>query len=123
MTNHFITLFDANHKRTTIILFTLAFILIVIALSIGTSDNFPAIAMLIAGIIILFFSLLHPWKKAIYYATLVAVCGIILPLIWGNQLLGESLDVLIGGICATGILVGISGIIIRSFINFRNHDN
>lgn len=123
MKNHFITLFDASHIRKTMILFTIAFLLIIIALSIGTSDNIPVIAMLVAGIICLFFSVLHPWKKTIYFATVFAVGGIILPLVWGNHMLGEALDFIIGGVCATGILVGLSGIIIRSVSNLMNHEN
>jgi hypothetical protein len=119
MNSHFITLFDAIHLRTTVILFTVSFLLISGALAIGITDNLPAIAMLFAGIIFLFFSVLHPWKKVVYYATFVAVCGIILPLVFGNQTLGEDIDFAFGGICAAGIVTGIIGISIRIIVDIR----
>lgn len=124
MKDHFITLFDASHIWKTGLLFTIALLLMVVALSIGISDNLPAIALLFCGMVFLLFSILHPWKKTIYYATMIAVCGIILPLIFGNQTLGEFTDIAVGSICAVGIFTGITGIIIRLISNLRkSHGN
>jgi hypothetical protein len=119
MKNHFITLFGPEHRMTTWILLIIALLLISISLSIGISDNLPAIAMLFVGIMVFCFSILHIWKKATYYATLVCVCGTILPLIWGNHTLGEIFDYAIGGICAAGILAGIIGFFMRILIQAR----
>ena len=119
MKNHFITLFDPEHGKTTWILLIIALLLITISLSLGTSDNLPAIAMLFVGIMVFCFSILHIWKKATFYATLVGVCGTILPLIWGNHTLGEIFDYAIGGICAAGILAGTIGFFIRLLIQAR----
>jgi hypothetical protein len=47
---------------------------------VGINDNFPVITMLLAGIIILFLTVLHPWEKAYNYGILAVVCvGILLP--------------------------------------------
>lgn len=121
MKNHFITLFEATHIRTTMTLLTIALLLIIIALAWGITDNPPAIAMLFAGIIMVFYSIIHTWKMVACYGTLVAACGIILPLVWGNQTLGEFIDYTVGGICAAGILVGVTGMIIKLFVNARKH--
>jgi uncharacterized membrane protein len=117
MKNHFVTLFDPTHKKTTVILIIIALLLIAVSLIWGLTDNLPAIAMIFAGIIVFCFSIIHPWKNTTYYATLVAACGTILPLVWGSQTLGEFIDYFIGVICAAGILTGIIGIIIRLFVN------
>jgi hypothetical protein len=117
MKNHFITLFDSKNQKTTLILLTTALLLIIISLIWGLTDNLPAIAMLFVGIVVFPFSIMHPWKKTIYYATFVAVCGTILPLVWGSQTLGEFIDYTIGGICVAGIISGTIGVVIRLFIN------
>ncbi|MCX6259256.1 MAG: hypothetical protein NTY95_00255 [Bacteroidia bacterium] len=79
MKKHFISLFDSAHLKWTISLFTIAISLIIISSLVGISDNLPMIAMLLTGIIILFFSVLHPWEKAGNYGLLAVVCiGILL---------------------------------------------
>lgn len=117
MNNHFIALFEASHFKKTVILMSSAFLLIIISLSWGITDNLPAITMLLVGIIIFFFSFIHPWKKTSYFATLIAACGTILPLVWGSQTLGEFIDYFVGGICVAGILTGTLGIFIRLINN------
>ena len=119
MKNHFIRLFEPAHRKTTLILLIIAILLISIPLSLGISDNLPAIAMLFVGIMVFCFSILHIWKKATYYATLVGVCGTILPLIWGNHTLGEDFDFAAGGICVAGILAGSIGFFMRLLIRVR----
>jgi hypothetical protein len=123
MKKHFISLFDSAHLKWTISLFTIAVLLIIISSLVGISDNLPMIAMLLTGIIILFFSVLHPWGKAGNYGILAMVCIGILLLEWlGIHILASMhLDkylregIAMGVaflICVPGILVGIIGAII-----------
>jgi hypothetical protein len=81
------------------------------------------IAMLLTGIIFLFFAVLHPWEKAYYYGILAVVCIGILVLEWlgitilakmhKNEYLNEGIAIGVAFlICVPGILVGIIGAII-----------
>ena len=123
MKKHFISLFDKTHLRKTIYLFIIAVLLITISSLVGISDNIPMIAMLLSGIIILFFSVLHPWKKAGNYAILAGVCiGIllleglsihILASMHLDKYLSEGIAMGVAFlICVPGIIVGIIGTII-----------
>ena len=78
MKNHFISLFAADNLRKTIIFFVVAALFIIISSLVGISDNLPMIAMLLTGIILLFFAVLHPWQKASNYWFLVLGCVLIL---------------------------------------------
>jgi hypothetical protein len=73
MKEHFISLFDTSHRKRTIYLFIIATLFIIISLLVGISDNLPMIAMLLTGIIFLYFSVLHPWGKAGNYGILIGV--------------------------------------------------
>ena len=124
MKKHFISLFDTDHLWWTISLFGIGVVLIVIASIIGVSDNPPGIVLFYAGLISLFFSVLHPWKKAINYAILAGVCiGIFLLgllVITILDKLGSSQSMKIDGIlegtvffiCIPGIVVSVIGAII-----------
>jgi hypothetical protein len=123
MKKHFISLFDSAHLKWTISLFTIAVLLIIISSLVGISDNLPMIAMLLTGIILLFFAVLHPWEKAVNYGILVGVCVGTLLLEWlGIHILASmhldkylSEGIAMGVaflICVPGILVGIIGAII-----------
>jgi hypothetical protein len=123
MKKHFISLFDTTHRKRTIYLFIIATLFIIISLLIGISDDLPMIAMLLTGIIFLFFAVLHPWGKAVNYGILIGVCvGILLLEFLGitilskmhkteyiNEGIAMSLSFFI---CVPGILVGIIGAII-----------
>ncbi len=120
MKNHLISLFAADHLRKTIILFVVAALFIVISSLVGISDNLPMIAMLLSGIILLFFAVLHPWEKASNYWFLILVSVVILLLeglaifILARMHLDKYLsEGLVMGItfiiCLPGILVGIIG--------------
>jgi hypothetical protein len=122
MRNHFISLFDATHLRRTIYLFVIAAVLIIASFLAGENETLLTI-FLLAGIISLFFTVLHPWKKASNYWILVGVCiGILLLILLGITVLdkmgkGESVnDNITEGIillvCVPGIIVGITGAII-----------
>src|SRR5512140_1961483 len=117
MKKHFISLFDSSHLKWTISLFTIAVLLIITAILVGTTDNLPMIAVLLVGIIILFFAVLHPWGKASNYGILAGVCVGILLLEWLgihilasmhlNKYLSEGIAMGVAFlICVPGILVG-----------------
>jgi hypothetical protein len=125
MKKHFISLFDSAHLKWTIALFVIAALFIIISSLVGIGDNLPMIAMLLTGIIFLFFTVLHPWKRAVNYGILVGVCAGILLLEWlGISILAKMhLDKYLSeGIamgvaflfCIPGILTGIIGVIICS---------
>jgi len=127
MKKHFISLFDPTHVWWTISLFAIGVILIVIASIIGVGDNPPGIALFYGGLISLFFSVLHPWRKAINYAILAGVCigifmlGLFVVLIidkFGSAQ-NMNIDGVVEGfaflICAPGIAVSIIGAIICAF--------
>lgn len=61
-------------------LLVVGFILIMIALIIGISDNPPCIGLVYLGIALLAFSLIHHWRSARDYGTLLAVSVISFPL-------------------------------------------
>ncbi|NLD51188.1 MAG: hypothetical protein GX660_28975 [Clostridiaceae bacterium] len=122
MKRHFSTLFDATHIKKTIYLFIISASLIITSSLVGISDNLPMIAMLLAGIMLLFFTVLHPWKKAINYAIMAMVCfGIlllevlvifILDKIDKTEYISEGIGMSIAFlVCVPGILVGINGAI------------
>jgi hypothetical protein len=128
MKKHFIALFDATHLKRTILLFVLAAICIITSSIVGIGDNVPMILLLLAGLILLFFSVLHPWKEAINYGILAGVCvGIIGLEVIGISILSklnktEFLDkgeivlwIITGIFCVPGLLVGMIGVIISAF--------
>jgi len=81
------------------------------------------IALLLTGIILLFFAMLHPWKEAVNYGILVGVCVGILILEWLgisilakmhlDKYLSEGIAMSVAFfICVPGILTGIIGAVI-----------
>lgn len=125
MKKHFLSMFDPAHRRRTITFFSTAVLLIIAAQLVGIADNLPGIAMLLSGMIFLFFSILHPWRKVENYAILIGVCfGIILLILLGiyilsllnkTEYISEAFTmILIFLICVPGIMVGIIGAIFWS---------
>jgi hypothetical protein len=126
MKKHFQSLFDPENLRLTISLFTAAVLLMIASQIVGITDNLPGIAILLTGIILLYFSVLHPWRKVEYYAILIGVCVGILLLEWiGIHLfvrlhlekyLSEAVAMIIAFfICLPGIVAGIIGTLIWTF--------
>jgi hypothetical protein len=122
MKTHFISLLDPEHKKKTIFLLIIATLFIIIPLLVGIDQDLPGI-MFFLGIILLFFAVSHPWKKAANYGILIGLCiGILLLVFLGITILekmgkGETInDNLAEGmvffICVPGIIVGITGAII-----------
>ena len=125
MKKHVLSLFDPAHRWWTIS-FSLAFVLLIIASQIvGTTDNLPGIAMLLGGMICLFFTLLHPWRKSKNYGILAGVLAglilltflaiYILSSVHKTEYISEAIVMgFIGLICFPGIVVGIIGTIFWS---------
>ena len=125
MKKHLISLFDPSNRIWTISFFAIAILLIIGATFVGVADNLPGILMLLAGMILLFFSILHPWKKVENYAILIGICvGIIilimlaiyiLSLLHKTQFISEGVVMtIIFLFCVPGILTGIIGTIFWS---------
>ena len=123
--NHFVELFDSSHIRMTIIFVISGLLLIIGSQVIGTTDNLPGLTLLFTGVILLFFSVLHPWRKTKNYSILAGFCiGItvlvflaiyILSSLHLNQYISEAfvmITVLL--ICLPGFVVSIIGILICS---------
>lgn len=118
---------DAGRLRKAGILFLIA--IVVIAGSIAgrflSGENSLFAITYLAGFILFFYSLLHPWFKAGYYATCILVFvvlliliikdpGVFLKMVNAGNLPGhgaEDLAWAIGGVFFAGIIAGIIGLI------------
>jgi hypothetical protein len=125
MKKHFLSLFDPAHRWYTISFFVASIMLIFAAQAVGITDNLPGIVLLLAGMILIFFALIHPWRDPRNYGILVGVCfGLILltflviyilAALHMDKYISEGIVMgFIGLICIPGILSGIIGAIIWS---------
>lgn len=123
MKKHFISLFDSIHRWYSLSFFLASVLLIIASQVVGISDNLPGIAMLLGGMILLFFAFVHPWRKSKNYGILAGVCfGLILLTFLAISILdalhyaeyiSEGIVMgFIGLICVPGIVAGIIGAII-----------
>jgi hypothetical protein len=113
MIKHIISLFKPDKIKKTLILFATSALLITVSLIVGTGDNIPMITMLLAGIVFLFFTVLHPWEKAVSFAVLTVVCFVILALDFMWPFINEDVAMTAGFGCLAGIMTGIIGIFTR----------
>lgn len=128
MKKHFISLFDRSHRKTTVSLLLSSFILIIISQIIGISDNVPGILLLLAGMILLFYSLVHPWKNKKNYSIMAWIFTGIIALLFLiitffaqighpeliDKYIGETAAmVIVFLICIPGIIVGIYGTFVK----------
>ncbi len=131
MKNHFKILFDHDHSLRTMSLSASAIAFISGAVIVGINDNLPGIAMLLTGIVLFYFSILHPWKKPEYYAILIASCVLILILEWlsihlfmwlkWEKYLSEGVIMILAFfVCLPGIVAGIIGVMICVFRKSQN---
>jgi hypothetical protein len=117
MKNKFFSRFDSDNLRKTIIYFLIAVSLIAISLLVGLTDNFLTITMLLIGIVLFLYAVLHPWEKVSYYAILAVVCLVILILDFIWPFISEGIAMTVGLVCFAGIIAGIIGI-----FRFRKYD-
>ena len=128
MKNKFLSRFDANNLRKTIIYFTIALPLIIISLVADIEKNGWAAVMFLFGIAFFFYALLRLWGNAKYYGILCIILLILVTLylsfgigIMTKLQLKYNLDKDFGESVAmvgiVGIIVGIIGI-----FRFRKYD-
>jgi hypothetical protein len=113
MKNHFVSLFNPENRKKTIIFSIIAALLISVSLITGISDNLPMIAMCFAGLVFLYFALLHPWGKVSYFAILTATCIVIIVLDFIWPFINEDVAMTVGFVCLAGVISGIIGIFSR----------
>ena len=126
MKNHFLSRFDADNLRKTIIYFVIGLSLIIISLVLGIEDMSLAAFMCPIGIAFFFYALLRPWGNAKYYGIMCIIIlltlflGIGIGILTKWQLynnLGKDFGEYIELIVPIGIIVGIIGI-----FRFRKYD-
>jgi hypothetical protein len=113
MKKHFLSLIEPGKRKKTLVLLLFAFLFITVSLIIGTSDNLPMIVMLLSGLILFYFGLLHAWEKASHFAILTAIFIIILVTDFLWPFINEAIAMSVGLVCLAGILSGIIGIFSR----------
>jgi hypothetical protein len=128
MKNLFLSRFDADNLRKTIIYFAIALPLIIISLVLGIEKNGWTTFMFFFGIPFFFYAVLRLWGNAKYYGIMCIIIIIILTLCLtvGSGILtkmqlkynwDKDFSDLIGFIGFEGIIVGIIGI-----FRFRKSD-
>ena len=140
MKRHIRTLFDKAHRWWTAGFLLSAALLIAGAGVIGTTDNPPGLAMLTAGMMLLFLAFVHPWKKPSSYTILAGACAAVILVIYivlhiyasfafepgiahtptkTEGIIEAILFITILFICAPGIVVGIAGALVRGILEGR----
>ena len=80
MKNHFLSRFDPDNLRKTIIYFAIALPLIIISLVLGIEKSGLATFMFFLGGPFFFYAMLRPWGKAKYYGIMCIIIIILLTL-------------------------------------------
>jgi hypothetical protein len=120
MKKHFQSLFASMHRKRTIFLAALAFLMIVSSQLVGITDNLPGISLLLGGMVCLFFAVLHPWDKSTTYGLLAGfsfslilltfLIIYVLAALKMTEYLSEAVVFIIFGLfCIPGIIVGLIG--------------
>lgn len=128
MKDQFLSRFDADNLRKTIIYFGIALPLIIISLVLGIEKNGWTTFMFFLGIPFFFYALLRLWGNAKYYGIMCIIIIIILTLCLtvGSGILtkmqlkynwDKDYGDLIGFVGIAGVIVGIIGI-----FRFRKSD-
>jgi hypothetical protein len=131
MKKHFQKLISPEYKMRTISLSASALVFFLGASIVGINDNLPGISMLVTGIVLFYFSILHPWRKAENYAILIAACVAVLILEWlgihlfvkmrWEKYLSEAAAMILAFfICLPGVLAGLIGVFICVFRRQKN---
>ena len=116
MKNKFLSRFDAENVRKTIIYFGIALPLIIISLVFGIEKNNWAAVMILFGFAFFFYALLRPWANAKYYGIMCIIIIIIIALFLSVVLkkLNSNMEKEIGEpivmVCIVGFIAGIVGL-------------
>lgn len=125
MKNQFLSRFDEDNLRKTVIYFAIALPLIIISLALGIEKNGLATFMFLLGVPIFFYAMLRPWGRAKYYGImcliiiLITLLGVGIGIMTKWQLFKNSgidfewLEFLV----PIGVIVGIIGM-----FRFRKQD-
>jgi hypothetical protein len=127
MKNHFLSRFDADNLRKTIIYFVIGVSLIIISLVLGIEKDMGlGIFMFLFGIAFFFYALLRPWGNAKYYGIMCIIIILITLLSVGLGILtkwqlynnlGKDFGEYVELIVPIGLIAGIIGI-----FRFRKSD-
>jgi hypothetical protein len=120
MKNQFLSRFDAENLRKTIIYFAIALPLIIISLVLGIEKNGLATFMFLLGVPFFFYAMLRPWANAKYYGIMSVIIIVLLTLfltfgldiltkIHVNNNMNKANGEGIGFVSIEGIIVGIIG--------------
>lgn len=123
MRKHFIALFDAAHRKLTMLLALISIFFNVASVFVISKEFAYGILLLICGLTCLLYTLVHPWRRGRNYAVMAGLGIVIIMLIFGlsrfldasgySQLISKNL--LFGAtglICIPCIIVGVIGSII-----------
>lgn len=128
MKNHFLSRFDADNLRKTIIYFVIALPLIIISLVLGIDENGLATFMFLFGIPFFFYTVLRLWGNAKYYGIMciifliliILICLVLGNVIFVKMQLGKNLEEVISWSFFVGLAGVIAGII--GIFRFRKYD-
>ncbi len=120
MKSHFLSLVNPSHRWLTLSLLVASVLLVSASQFVGTTDNLPGLLLLFVGVILLFFTFLHPWRKSSNYvklslvsvgvAVLTFVMIFLLSMLKMTQYISEALVMsTIFLFCLPGIVVGMIG--------------
>jgi len=116
MKKHLLALIGPDNLRKTILYFVASAVLIIASQVVGITDNLPGIAMLMGGMICLFYTIVHPWRKSKNFATFAWVSvGLILLtiLVIGMlSLLHKTEYISEGVVMGIVFLIGLPGMIV-----------
>jgi hypothetical protein len=126
MMNHFLSRFDADNLRKTVIYFVIALLLIIISLLWGITDTSLPALMFPCGIAFLFYSLLRPWGNAKFYGIMSIILFIFLALFLGVGIgiLEKINSKFLSDVGETVFLIGLVGLIagVIGIFRFRKYD-
>ncbi|HLN20554.1 MAG TPA: hypothetical protein VK213_05655 [Bacteroidales bacterium] len=125
MKRYLLSLFNGTNRRKTLLLGCISTILISSALIMGKFDSYHERLLLFSGIVMSFFTLLHPWGNPANYARLVLISIVVLIIQYiffiilvRMKLISTDLDEIPIAIalifCIPGIFTGVTGILISS---------
>jgi hypothetical protein len=133
MTIKFLSRFDSDNLRKTMVYLGISILLIIASLFFGiTKGNSFAVILVFIGCVMFFYGVLHPCGKPLYYLILVLISIIILILLFkvGIGILvkiestyqipgrwAENMGWTIGEVCVAAFIAGIIGA-----LRFRKYD-
>ena len=129
MKKHLLSLVNPANRWLTLSLLLASILLIVASQVVGTTDNLPGILLLFFGMILLFFSFVHPWHNSSNYAWLSIVSfGVgVLTYVMIHTLAALKMEKYISEavvmitiflFCVPGVFVGIAGMFL--YMNRKN---